>query len=189
MERLLAHKTDFRQWNENGEAYDAFATEEPTGEWSYQLDDPNVIYGPGPWPFWLSQPQVVQLEYRVQRKLHRLVDLVPNGPSASGRTHHATILLGPRDDAFVTLEVFMAAEDTGGIVQRLDARITLPELVWHWTKAPPERIARAAQVKRDKVIEFLRRSMSERDRGMRAPGSAPDVSDTAENLARGCSRI
>jgi hypothetical protein len=155
--------------------YDPAAVPEPQGVWDYELNDAGVIYGSGAWPFWRERVDVVQFAgKRVFRRTHRLMNLVPNlDDRFQRRTHYVTVLLGPGNTtALVTLEVFVRAEGAGGIVERVDARLVLEPLRWEWIKEPHAAIYAAAQVKRDKVLAFMRHAIEERDHGARSPSTA-----------------
>lgn len=158
--------------------FDPWALPEPTGDWCYWLDDREVIYGPGAWPFYNEKMEVVQFHRRRAFRRHRrLLRLVPSTLYGEQERHHrASLMLGPRNEsAFVTFEVFVRREGEGGILERLDARLVVADSSWMWPREPREEIRVAAESKRDKVLGFLRNALEERDRGLSAPRTAQEL--------------
>jgi hypothetical protein len=157
-------------------SFDPSALPDPPADWSYWLDETEVVYGPGPWPFYWSKPATVRFKREVVRKHRRLLRLVPSwmfGECEYPRL--ATLLLGPAArSAFVTFDVFVRAVPDGGILERVDATVSFPDLAWCWPRELSEDIRAQAECKREKVLAFLRDAIDERDRGVPMPIVASD---------------
>lgn len=79
--------------------FDGYAKEPPAGDWAYILDDFNVRYQPGPWPF--AKPGADEYLALLKRKAHAgpaagcgvfSVRLSPDtGYGTSGRNEHVIV--------------------------------------------------------------------------------------------------
>jgi hypothetical protein len=144
--------------------FDGFVDVEPTGEWEYEVDDNAVQYGAGLWPFYSTEGEPSQ---------PTSVKLAPNSEYGWGNTQCVMMTILPeRALAVVSLEVFVRPQGLGGWVHELEAEIGLVSDAWRWRIQPAPEIIVQANVKRDKILKFLRLARQQRDAGQRAPVTA-----------------
>lgn len=163
--------------------FDGFAVPEPKGDWKYELDDSGITYGKGLWPFYLT---------REGRIFHASVRLAPDSEYQAWRNQYVMLMplwaeeehYGKAPKVHVSIGVYTRPEGLGGWVSKVQAIIHIKKLRWQWTQPLSATIARQAKLKRRKVLQFIRRSLRERDEGRKAPLTAHERYTAAQAASR-----
>jgi hypothetical protein len=143
----------------NVERVDGSAVAPPQGEWMYEVDDFNVVYGPGWWPFHRGgEPTTVRL--------------APNTRYWAWRNEY--VLVTPTADAAARarLSVYVAPAGAGGVVVTTGAVVDLRAGTAVVDDGCPAHVRDAAQVKADRVLALALAARAQRRRGQAAPVTA-----------------
>jgi hypothetical protein len=145
-----------------------YATPPPAGEWDYMLDDFQIVFGPGWWPFYderrddgeQGEPAVIRLS-----------------PSTEYRAWNTEyVLLGASGEASAEgyLTLYRRRRGMGALV--VDVKVTIDMRARSFTigqECPPA-VRAQAEVKARRLLRFLLSARMERRRGVDRPRTMHD---------------
>lgn len=157
------------------DTHNGHAIELPLGDWAYALDDGPGVYGPGWYPFhehvWRREPVPngvahTSREVRTPRTRLRMVRISPDKAFYSWGNEY--VLLQPYlDDSRVTARTSLYVKRATS--RRTEIGVDLREKAVIIPDGCPENLLEQAQVKGQRILDFLLRARSERRRGRPAP--------------------
>lgn len=158
-----------------GERVSPFESRQPTGDWSYIVDDDGISYGPGPFPFhgiWMSDPQLEP----------KIVRLAPD--CAYYAWGHEYVLLEPTADGRASADITITVRPLNRGAVTVGVSVLLDAAAGSYALGDcPAHVRDAAEEKAGKLLRFLQTAIAERDAGRSKPDTAFDRWAAQEAMA------
>jgi hypothetical protein len=170
-----------------GESYVEPVCPEPTGSWEYEVELGDWLrYSGHAWPFYARLGQHARLDLGLSDRLRPAwVHLAPSTEWRSWHNQYVWLAIEPKYGwVHVSMSLYLRPERVGGRILHAGGQIDLNSLWWSWTAPVPAEYSRAVNIKRAKVLRFLRNACKERDAGRPAPRTAEDRYHAARTMNR-----
>ncbi|MGF6885003.1 hypothetical protein ABIA39_003422 [Nocardia sp. GAS34] len=166
-----------------GSYFDVWGRPTPPGDWAYDLDDFDIHYGPGWWPFYTRYKPFAKPE--ITRPIG--VRLAPDTEYYSWRNEYVLLRPDLRNPVVVTglLRLFVRRQGGGAIC--VDTRITVDMRAKgvHIPADCPHALRDQAQTKGERILRFLLHHRARRRAGDTRPVTAYDKWIAASDGAPG----
>jgi hypothetical protein len=151
--------------------FDGYAQATPQGEWSYCLDEPQIVFGPGWWPFYRSP-------HHTAAPVPATVRLSPDTAYRSWRNEYV-LVFDDRESSrmcWFGLRIWLRAQGMGGFVWE-SGHITLdiPTGTWAITGDVPDEVLTEVETKVAKIHTFIHQMRSLRRKGVERPPHAHEA--------------
>jgi hypothetical protein len=149
--------------------FDMYAVTPPEGDWRYVLDDYDVAYGPGWWPFHRDgratqvrlSPDTAFLSWRNEYVLAS-PPTSPRSPTASAR-----------------FRLSLRRQGSGAMVVPVRVTVDLRAGAVRWPDGLPGELRGQAAMKGERLVDLVRAARGERRRGVARPTTAHDQAGPA----------
>jgi hypothetical protein len=170
-----------------GAEFDAYATPPREGDWSYVLDDTQIVYGKKPWPFRRRAADgfaAYGSPGRRQRARYTegaSIRLSPDVEFRSWRNEYVVIhTMDEGSRATGNLRLWAGQQGMGGWVYNARFDVAVPSFDCSFRNELPGELEEQGRVKLDRITAFLRAEAARRDSGKRAPVTAADLESKRE---------